>query len=235
MKNNFLGLSEEFSSIDTSKIVILPVPFEKTKINRPGAKKGPEAIIEASKYLELYDIETDSEVFKKGIYTAKPNKFSSSEKMIETTYNDVLSYLKNGKFVVTLGGEHSISLGPVKAHLKHLNKNISLLHFGAHAHQMPDYKGDIYSRESAIERIKELHPIENIISVGIRSMTAEEKRHINFQNTYFAHALDDKQMWMKQACDSLLDDVYITFDLNVFDSSVMPSTSDTRTGRNVLE
>jgi agmatinase len=230
MKNNFLGLSEEFSSFDNSKIVILPVPFDKTTTYIHGSEKGPKAIIEASKYLELYDIETDIEVYKKGIFTANENDFPSSQSMLTTTFNDILSFLKKDKFVVTLGGEHSISLAPIKAHATHFKKNISVLHFDAHSDQVPEYKGDIYSHASVIARVKELPTIENVVSVGIRSMAAEEKKYINFQNTYFAHALDKNNLWMKKACNSLLNDVYITFDLDVFDSSIMPSTGTPEPG-----
>lgn len=225
MQNNFLGLSEELSSLDKSKIVILPVPFDKTTNFRQNSEKGPKAIFEASKYLELYDIETDSEVYKQGIYTANASTFTSSENMVNTLYDEVLSYLKTGKFVVTVGGEHSISLAPIKAHAAHMNnKNISVLHLDAHCDQLPRQNGEVYSHGSVMARVKEQPTIPIIISVGIRSMAEGEKRFINFQNTYFAHALDEKNEWMKKACDGLLEDVYVSINMDVFDSSVMPST-----------
>lgn len=232
MKQNFLDLSEEFSSLDKSKIVILPVLFDKAKENIQCSETGPKAIIEASRHLRTYDIETDFEVYKKGIFTASSTSFSSSEKMIKAISEEVLSYLKTGKFVVTVGGDHSVSLAPIKAHAAFMDKkNISVLHLDAHSDQMPRQKGDVfYSHGSVIARVKEEPTIPVIISVGIRSMLEEEKRWINFQNTYFAHLLDEKNEWMKKACDTLLEDVYITIDLNVFDPSIMPSTSTPEPG-----
>lgn len=231
MQNSFLSLSAELSSLDKSKIVILPVPFDKTTTFRQNSEKGPKAIIEASKYLELYDIETDSEVCKLGIYTANASTFPTSENMVNTLYDEVLSYLRTGKFVVTVGGEHSISLAPIKAHAAHMNdKNISVLHLDAHCDQLPRQNGDIYSHGSVMARVKEQPTIPIIISVGIRSMAEEEKRFINFQNTFFAHAIDEKNEWMKKACDGLLEDVYVSINMDVFDSSVMPSTGAPQPG-----
>lgn len=230
MKKKFLNLKEECSSLDSSKVIIYPIAFDKTTTYIHGAEKGPKAIINASKNLELYDIETDFEIYKKGIFTAESKKYKSSQEMLMISYKDILSYLKNDKYVVTLGGEHSISLAPIKAHTHYLNKKISILHFDAHTDLVPAYDKNIYSHASVMARVKELPNVSNIVSVGIRSMAFEEKQYFNRNEIFFAHELDENNKWMDNACSKLLNDVYITFDLDVFDSSLMPSTGTPEPG-----
>jgi agmatinase len=227
--DNFLGLPLEHSSIDNSKIVILPVPFDKTTTYIKGTDKGPKALIQASKNLELYDITTDTEIYKKGIYTATANKYTSSKQMIDGVYKEVGSYLKKDKFVVTIGGEHSISLAPIKAHSEY-HKPISILHFDAHADLMPAYENNPYSHASVMSRVSQLPLVSEIISIGIRSMAVEEKEFMKLSHTFFAHNLHDNNDWMEEVINMVSNNVYITFDLDVFDSSVMPSTGTPEPG-----
>jgi agmatinase len=128
----FCGLPNDPTDYARSSTVILPIPFDKTSTWIKGADKGPEAIIEASRYLEFYDIETDSEVFKKGIFTVKPIRAASSSALIKKTDSAVSRYLKDNRLVVTLGGEHSVSIGVIKAYAKHY-QDLSILHLDAHA------------------------------------------------------------------------------------------------------
>ena len=229
IKDNFLGIPDKFSNKEGSKIILIPVPFEKTTSYIQGTKNGPKAIIEASKNLELYDIETDFEVFKNGIFTDSEKKYSSSEEMILKLEKKVTSYLKEDKFVVTIGGEHSVSLAPIKAHMDHFQK-ISVLQFDAHADLMMAYENDPYSHASVMARVSELSNISNIVSVGIRSMDVSEKKIQNTKNTFFSHDIHNDSNWMEKACSLLSDTVYITFDLDVFDSSLMPSTGTPEPG-----
>lgn len=221
------GLPDEFSELKTSKIVILPVPFDQTTTYQHGADKGPEAIIEASRNLELYDIETDSEVCENGICTLPPIKSHSSEKMLHEVYQQILSLLKQKKFVVTIGGEHSISFAPIKAHGEHF-PSLSVLQLDAHADLQPAYEGNPWSHASVMARVRELTTINSIVSVGIRSLSKEELPFIDPQKTFFSHTLNDD--WMKQVVDQLSDNVYLTLDLDVFDSSIMPSTGTPEPG-----
>jgi agmatinase len=213
----FCGLSNDDSNYGRSSIVILPIPFDRTSTWLKGADKGPAAIIEASRYLEFYDIETDSEVFKKGIFTAKPVQSSSSSVLIKKTDSAVSKYLKDDKFVVTLGGEHSISIGIIKSYARHY-KNLSVLHLDAHADSRDSYEGSRYNHACVIARAREY--TSNIVSVGIRSMDVSERSGIDRKKMYFAHEIHDSDKWINTVVSQLTDTVYATIDLDVFDPEV---------------
>ena len=207
--------------------VILPIPFDKTSTWIKGADKGPEAIIEASRYLEFYDIETDSEVFKKGIFTVKPIRAASSSALIKKTDSAVSRYLKDNRLVVTLGGEHSVSIGVIKAYAKHY-QDLSILHLDAHADSRDSYEGSRYNHACVIARIREF--TQNIVSVGIRSMDVSERSDVNKKKMFFAHEIHDSDKWIQNAVRSLSESVYITIDLDVFDPGIMPSTGTPEPG-----
>ena len=223
----FCGLSHNDSDYSRASIVILPVPFDKTSTWLKGADKGPAAIIEASRYLEFYDIETDSEVFKKGIFTAKPVQSSSSSVLIKKTDSAVSKYLKDNKLVVTLGGEHSISIGIIKSYARHY-KNLSVLHLDAHADSRESYEGSRYNHACVIARAREY--TSNIVSVGIRSMDVSERSGIDRKKMFFAHEIHDSDKWISKAVSRLTDTVYVTIDLDVFDPGIMPSTGTPEPG-----
>ena len=174
----------------------MPVPFDKTSTYQKGSHKGPEAIIEASRNLELYDLETKSEVYLKGIFTDRPVFAESSEAMLNLSYERISDWLKKRKFVVTLGGEHSISYAAIKAYADHFGK-LTVLQFDAHADLVPSYENNPLSHASVMARVKELSPVERIISVGIRSMSKEEVPFVDQENTFFAHNLEEG--WIEQA------------------------------------
>ncbi len=223
----FCGLSHNDSDYSRASIVILPVPFDKTSTWLKGADKGPAAIIEASRYLEFYDIETDSEVFKKGIFTAKPVQSSSSSVLIKKTDSAVSKYLKDNKLVVTLGGEHSISIGIIKSYARHY-KNLSVLHLDAHADSRESYEGSRYNHACVIARAREY--TSNIVSVGIRSMDVSERSGIDRKKMFFVHEIHDSDKWISKAVSRLTDTVYVTIDLDVFDPGIMPSTGTPEPG-----
>ncbi len=226
--NNFGGLSDGFS-IDSAQIVVLPVPFDKTTTYQQGADLGPAALIEASRNMELYDIETDSEVYRRGIYTSPMIEEENSLDMLRVAYEEILRFLRMGKFVVTLGGEHSISAAPIRAHAEFCGP-LSVLQFDAHADLADAYEGNPLSHASVMARVKEMSGVERIVAVGIRSMSAEEKKAVNRENTFFAHDLHDNDHWMEKVIGRLTDRVYVTFDLDAFDSSLMPSTGTPEPG-----
>jgi len=223
----FCGLSHNDSDYSRASIVILPVPFDKTSTWIKGADKGPAAIIEASRYLEFYDIETDSEVFKKGIFTARPIQSSSSSVLIKKTDSAVSKYLKDNKLVVTLGGEHSISIGIIKSYARHY-KNLSVLHLDAHADSRESYEGSRYNHACVIARAREY--ASNIVSVGIRSMDVSERSGIDRKKMFFVHEIHDSDKWISKAVSRLTDTVYVTIDLDVFDPGIMPSTGTPEPG-----
>ena len=224
---NFGYLPEEFSGLDESKIVIVPVPYDKTSTWIKGADNGPSALIEASGNMELYDIETDSSVCEKGIFTDKPvREDSTPEKMVAAVRKRVSGHLSNGKFVVVLGGEHSVTFGSVQAHADRF-KDMSVLQLDAHSDLRDEYEGSKYNHACVMARIKEICPI---VQVGIRSMDVSEKENLGKNNVFFAKDIHDNREWMDKAVALLKDNVYVTIDLDVFDPSIMPSTGTPEPG-----
>ena len=224
---NFGYLPEEFSGLDESQIVVVPVPYDKTSTWIKGADKGPSALIEASGNMELYNIETDSSVCEKGIFTDKPVKEDSTpEKMVAAVRKRVEGHISNGKFVVVLGGEHSVTFGSVQAHADRF-KNMSVLQLDAHSDLRDEYEGSKYNHACVMARIKEICPI---VQVGIRSMDVSEKENLGKNNVFFAKDIYDNREWMDKAVALLKDNVYITIDLDVFDPAIMPSTGTPEPG-----
>lgn len=224
---NFGGLPEQFTDRKKSKIVVLPIPFDKTTTWLKGSDKGPDAIIDASRNMELYDIETSSEVCEKGIFTEKEIKASSSELMIKNVYEKVKNLLNDRKFIVILGGEHSVSIGAVKA-CSEFFKNMSVLHLDAHTDMRNCYEGTKYSHACAVARVKEV--TKNIVSVGIRSMDSSELGNIDKDKIFYAEKIHDSNDWIKKAVCKLSQNVYVSIDLDVFDPGIMPSTGTPEPG-----
>jgi agmatinase len=226
---NFLAIEKQYSSFDNSKIVILPCPYEKTTSYGKGTSKGPGAILKASHYVEFFDEETQKEIcFTHGIAALKPLSFAnvSGKKALDLIYKHVKSFIDAGKFVVTLGGEHSISTAPIKAHHDSF-ENISILHFDAHSDLRMEYEGSIYSHASFAARVAEFNA--NITQVGIRAQCKEEFQFIKEKkiNTFYAFQMRNAgfdNRLIDKIIDTLNDNVYITFDVDYFDPSIMPST-----------
>ncbi|MBI5217907.1 MAG: agmatinase [Bacteroidia bacterium] len=224
---NYCGIPKKYSSSDTAEIVVLPVPYDGTSTWIKGADKGPAAILAASANMELYDTETNSEVYKVGIYTAKPVwEKSSPEKMVNAVYNRAKRYLSKNKFMVTLGGEHSVSIGAIKAYAGKY-KNLTVLQLDAHSDLRQEYEGGKYNHACVMARVKEMLPI---VQAGIRSMDAEEKKYINPSTLFLAERIIKDPDWINNVIDCLTENVYITIDLDVFDPSQMPSTGTPEPG-----
>ena len=225
--NNFGGLPTEYSTYKDSKIAILPVPFDNTSSWLKGSSKGPQAIINASKNMELYDIETNSEVYKKGVHTLKPVSAETSEKMISDVYGKTKKLINDDKFVVTLGGEHTVSLGAVKAHAEFF-RHISILHLDAHSDRRDTYDGSRYSHACVMARAGEL--TKEIISVGIRSMDLSELKNIDRHRIFYASDIYKREDWISRVVGMLSENVYVTIDIDVLDPSIMPSTGTPEPG-----
>lgn len=210
-----------------AKIVILPVPFEETASWQKGTAMGPEAILEASDQLEWMDLETGFEIYKNGIWTAPEIKEKSAKKVTEKVYEKTKEYLANDKFLVALGGEHSISLGTIKAHLEKY-PNASILHLDAHSDRRDSYLGDKFSHASIMARANEL--TGNIVSVGIRSMSKEEKNLAEKNKIFSADYIRKSGDWTSEVIKNLKDNVYVTIDLDVFDPGIMPSVGTPEPG-----
>jgi len=221
---NYGGLEAEFTAYDKAEIVVIPVPYDGTSTWIKGADKGPQAILEASANMELYDIETDSEVYTKGIATLAPvTEASSPEAMSQSVEQVVDSVLKDKKFPVLLGGEHSVSIGAFRAFAKHYEK-FSVLQLDAHSDMRNEYEGSTHNHACVMARAKE---VATVAQVGIRSSAIEEKENILPDRIFYAHDLHDAKEgsnWMYMVSQKLHDNVYLTIDLDVFDPAIMPST-----------
>jgi len=226
--NNFGGLPPEHSEYDHSQVVVLPVPYDLTSTWMKGADKGPEAIIKASGTVELYDIETDSQVYLHGIYTDGPAVAGdlAPEKMVEAVRGKVQGHLANNKFVVLVGGEHSVSIGAIQAHAQRF-PGMSVLQLDAHSDLRDEYEGSRYNHACVMARARELCPI---VQVGIRSMDISEKPSMKPGQVFFAEDLHGSTTWIDDVVARLTDQVYITIDLDAFDPSIMPSTGTPEPG-----
>jgi len=224
---NFGALPEKYSALENAEVVIIPVPYDQTSTWIKGADNGPAAIIGASANMELYDIETDSEVYRKGIFTDKPIECEGPpEEMIDSVAGKVAHYIKKGKFTVVIGGEHSVSIGSIRAQAEN-NGGVTVLQLDAHLDLRDEYNGSRYNHACVMARVKELAAI---VQVGIRSMDSCEKEFMNTEDVFFADDIRKDQHWIDQAISRLSDKVYITIDLDVLDPSIMPSTGTPEPG-----
>jgi agmatinase len=229
LKKNFLAIEKEYSGFENSKIVILPCPYEKTVSYGKGTVKGPAAILKASHYVEFFDEETEKEIcFSHGIAALKSLDFKKihGKKALDYIYGNVKSLIDAGKFVVTLGGEHTISTAPIKAHFDSYPE-LSILHFDAHSDLREDYEGTKYSHACFAKRVAEF--TTKITQVGIRAQCKKEFEFIRSSGirTYYAFQMRERGFeapLIDEIVNSLDKNVYITFDVDYFDPSIMPST-----------
>lgn len=220
-ENNFCGLPLSLSDKQSSRFTVLPLPFEATTTYRGGTKFGPNAIINASTHMELYDEELQQETCQQKIHTLPPltTNLTDPAKMYDYISSTVTKLIDPNKILFTLGGEHSISPGLVKAH-HNVFPNLSVLFLDAHADQRKEYEGSKHNHACAARRISEICPI---VETGIRSLSLEEAE--------FIKETDKKIFWGKTALNKkneilnlLSDNVYISLDIDVMDPSVMPAT-----------
>ena len=226
-KRTYAGIPEQYSKIETSKVVLIPVPYDGTSTWQKGADKGPEAFLEASENMELYDIETDSEVYKNGVFLADPvTENSSPETMVAEVHNITKSYIQKNKFVTLFGGEHSISIGSIRA-FNECFDNLTVVQIDAHADLRKEYEGSKCNHACAVY---EASQNTNLIQVGIRSMDAIEKTVMDEDKVFFAHETAQDDYWMDNAIDLMTNNVFLTIDLDAFDPSIMPSTGTPEPG-----
>lgn len=224
---NFGGLPKEYSNLKDARAVIVPVPYDETSTWGKGADKGPEALLDASANMELYDIETDSEIYKIGIFTDEPvTEKSSPEKMVEAVTKRVGSHIKNDKFTIVIGGEHSVSIGAIKAHAENYDR-LSILQIDAHTDLREEYHGTKNNHACVMARARQIAPI---VQVGIRSTAGPAEEVLDKSRIFFAEDIYGSREWIKEVVGKLTKNVYITIDLDVFDPSIMPSTGTPEPG-----
>lgn len=226
----FAGLTGRYSGFDQARVVILPVPYDSTAEWRTGSRYGPQAIIDASQYLELYDLELDREIYKVGICTLPQLEpvMSGPKDMVKRVYGAIKGLIEAGKLVVMLGGEHSLSLGAVQA-FKEAFPALSVLQLDAHADLRNRYLGTKYGQASVMRRIMELCPI---VQVGIRSLSRGEKEFLtrNQIKPFFMSDLASNKVSVDQILSTLSDEVYATIDVDVLDPSIMSAVGTPEPG-----
>ena len=235
VKENFLGLEKKYSNYKDSKIVILSAPLEKTVTYGKGTGKAPKEILKASHFVEYYDEEQSREIcFERGICTLDQLSFQklTVEKSLAKIYSEVKNHLNNDKLVVTLGGEHSLSYGAIKAHHEKF-PNLSILQIDAHSDLRDSYENSKYSHACVMARVSEFNT--KIIQVGVRAQSIEENefRKQKQIRTFYSREIkmgmygDD---WQEIVARNLTENVYVTFDLDGFDPSILPATGTPEPG-----
>ena len=227
---NFLGLPSEFAEFEKSEFVILPVPYEQTTTYQKGTKHAPKAIIAASREVETFDEELKFEACKAGICTLNQMEITTSgpQKMLEKVHQATKELINQGKKVVMVGGEHTISIGAVKAFCEKY-PDLSVLQMDAHADLRDSYQENRFSHACVMRRIGEL---SHFVAVGIRNLSEEEHEFIqkNKPDVFSAQDKRDCDRWKEKVLDKLGSDVYLTFDLDVFDPSIMPAVGTPEPG-----
>src|ERR1041384_6648280 len=212
---NFGGIAEEeFSSFDKSRILVWPVSYEGTVSYGGGTGKGAMAIIDASRNMELYDDETDAEIYQLGIHTLDESpSIDPPERMMNSLYDRAKELISSGKFLAMIGGEHSVSAPVIRAHYEKY-PNLSILQIDAHADLRDTYDGTPYSHASIMARcVKDLKI--PAVQVGIRSISAEEAGSLDDLPTriFWARDIVGRDDWWDDAVEGLTENVYLTIDI----------------------
>jgi agmatinase len=234
IKSNFLGIEDEFSAYESSKIAILPAPYERTVSYGKGTSKGPEAILKASHFVEFYDEETKREIHSRhGVATLQPMSFGKmkDEDALDSIYHAARSLIQDKKFMIMLGGEHTISQASIAAYAEKY-RDLSVLQIDAHSDLRTDYEGSKFSHASVMARVCEYLDPKRLVQVGIRAQCIEEADYIrkNGITTLYAYEIRTGKytrllkFWEDYVVEKLSPHVYVTFDIDGLDPSVMPST-----------
>lgn len=223
----FSSIKEQYAARESAAVFLQSIPYDGTSTWGKGADKGFEAFLDAADHLERYDIETDSEVYRKGIYILPAiSENGSPEKLFRTVYKKTADLLGSGKFLTFFGGEHSISIGIIKAFYEKY-PDLTVLQLDAHADLQPEYVGSPYNHACALY---DASRHVNLVQAGIRSMDIREKQYMNPEKCFFAKDIVGNHEWHRDALKQMTKQVYITIDLDVFDPSIMPATGTPEPG-----
>lgn len=219
--DHFLDMDDEFLQLESAAYVLLSVPYDGTSTFVKGADKGPQAILDASDSLELYDIQYDIDASKAGVYTDHHEyDLSTSEAMVKSVYGRVSHFLDMGKRVAMVGGEHSVSVGAIRA-MSERFPDLTVLQIDAHADLRDEYHGSPYNHACVMRRAQEY---ARVVQVGIRSVCEEEQCNIVPENIFYAHDVVGRTGWEDEVLERLTGNVYISFDLDGLDPSILPAT-----------
>ncbi len=226
---NFLATPPARSALEASRAVVLPVPYDSTTSFKAGARDGPRAIIEASRQLEDYDLELGADISQVGIHTAQwlEPHMGGPEQMTDRVSTAVRPFLEQGKLVAALGGEHSITVGAVRAH-KAVYQDLSVLYLDAHADMRDSYNETRYSHACAARRVSEAC---RVVLAGVRSASAEEVEHVRRRRlpVFWQHSAGSFPSAAEVAA-LLSDTVYVSVDLDVLDVGTMPAVGNPEPG-----
>ncbi|MGI8892018.1 MAG: agmatinase [Bacteroidia bacterium] len=232
-EKNFLGIEDEnLYSYEQAKYVIQSAPYEYTSSYLAGSARGPEAILEASHFVEFYDEAVDFEAYHAGIATLAAMSFENKvdAEAVDIIEENTTALLNDDKFVISLGAEHTVTSGFVRAYAKKFN-DLSVLQLDAHSDLREAYQGNKYSHASVMARVKELGL--KITQIGIRAQEKAEAEVIRASphiNTFYAYQIRSNNNWMQEAVETLSDNVYITIDADGFDPSVIPAVGTAEPG-----
>lgn len=224
---NFAGIEDKFADKEQASVWLQSIPYDGTSSWGKGADKGFEAFMDAAANMELYDIETQSEVYKRGVYLLDAiGENKNPEAVFKAVYASTKKLLDSGKFLTFFGGEHSISIGIIKAFYEKY-EGLSVLQLDAHADLRKTYEGSPYNHACALHDASQN---SNLVQVGIRSMDRSELAYLNPDKCFFAEDIYGQEEWMQKSLDLLGDEVYLTIDLDAFDPSIMSSTGTPEPG-----
>ena len=226
----FLDPDPDFTIFKDAAVAIIPFPFEGNISYESGTALAPEAILKASHYVEFYDEMLEQEPYKMGIATiAMPEIPSQAEEMLKLLRATVSDVLQQGKFPVVLGGDHSISSACCQACSDHFGE-IAVIQFDAHADLRDTYEESKWSHASVMARIREITP--HTLQLGIRSLCAEEAKTVKENSLYFftMHELLANSFAIDKALDQLPQNVFITLDVDVFDTGLIQHTGTPEPG-----
>ncbi|HLY31739.1 MAG TPA: agmatinase [Ktedonobacterales bacterium] len=233
---SFMFLDQEYTTFSQARVVVVPVPFDGTTCYRPGTREGPQAIIDASRNLELYDTELRRAPYRVGIHTLRPVEIvmGNAQAMVDRTELVTQRLLDHGKFVVTLGGDHLTSIGVIRAFAKRYPA-MSVLQLDAHGDLRDEYEGSRLSSATIMRRTLEVCP--RTAQVGIRSLSEpeahlveERKLPLWLASDIHAQAVRGAHDWLDEVVATLGDEVYVTVDIDAFDPSLVPGTGTPEPG-----
>ncbi|HEU5439630.1 MAG TPA: agmatinase [Ktedonobacterales bacterium] len=233
---NFMHLDDEDAAFETARVVVVPVPFDATTCYQPGTREGPQAIIDASRNLELYDPELRRSPYTVGIHTLRAVEpiMGNAAAMVERTERVTAHLLERGKFVATLGGDHSIAIGVIRAFARRY-PSLSVLQIDAHADLRDEYEENALSSATIMRRTLEV--AQRTAQVGIRSLSEPEAALVEERGLpmWLASAIREQRFrgergWIDEVVAALGDEVYVTFDVDAFDPSLVPGTGTPEPG-----
>ena len=223
----YAGIPEENATLENSKVMLVTVPYDGTSTWGKGADKGPELFLDASENMELYDIETATEPYLEGVYLAgEVTEDSSPEAMTEAVYQKTKEMLQHDKLFTLFGGEHSVSIGSIRA-VGEKYENLTVLQLDAHTDLRPEFHGSTSNHACAVFEANEKH---NLVQVGIRSCDVEEMQYVPKGQCFWAHEIAENPNWIEDVLSKVSGNVYITIDLDAFDPSIAPSTGTPEPG-----